>query len=76
MKILKNFYIEENDLKQTEEKLNRLCGQKTKGQFSALLRILVKQFLATPDEKVNPLLLQAIDAEYIYSQTLNKRRKM
>ena len=76
MKILTNFYIEENDKKSAEEKLNRLCGAKTKGQFSAFLRIMVKQFLATPDEKVNPLLLQAIEAEYSYSQSLNKRSKL
>ena len=76
MKILKNFYIEESELRQAEEKLNRLCGQKTKGQFSALLRVLIKQFTSTPDDKVNPLLIQAIDSEYVYSQTLNKRSKM
>lgn len=76
MKILSNFYIEEKEKKAAEEKLERLCGRQTKGQFSSFLRVMVKQFLATPDEKVNPLLIEAIEAEYVYSQTLNKRSKM
>ena len=76
MKRLTNFYIEEYDKMLAEKKLERLLGSKTKGQFSALLRILIKQFNATPDDKVNPLLLQAIDAEYVQCQTLNKRSKM
>lgn len=76
MKILTNFYIEENDKQECIDKLNRLKGVENKGQFSALLRVLVKQFNATPDDKVNPLLLNAIEAEYVYSQTLNKRSKM
>lgn len=76
MKRLTNFYIEEEDKAKAEAKLERLCGKQTKGQFSAFLRIAVKQFINTPDETVNPLLIKAIEAEYIYSQTLNKRSKM
>lgn len=76
MKRLTNFYIEEQDKANAEEKLRRLCGEQTKGQFSAMLRVMVKQFIETPDEKVNPLLIKAIDAEYVYSQTLNKRSRM
>lgn len=76
MKVLTNFYIEEDDKQKCIDKLNRLKGVENKGQFSALLRVFVKQFIATPDDKVNPLLLEAIDAEYVYSQTLNKRSKM
>ena len=76
MKRLTNFYIEEQDKAKAEEKLRRLCGEQTKGQFSAMLRVMVKQFIETPDEKVNPLLIKAIDAEYVYSQTLNKRSRM
>lgn len=76
MKRLTNFYIEEQDKAKAEEKLRRLCGEQTKGQFSALLRVMVKQFIMTPDENVNLLLIKAIDAEYVYSQTLNKRSRM
>lgn len=76
MKRLTNFYIEDDDKAKAEDKLRRLCGQQTKGQFSALLRVMVKQFIATPDDKVNPLLIDAIEAEYVYSQSLNKRSRM
>lgn len=76
MKILTNFYIDEEDKQAVTDKLNRLCGVQNKGQFSALLRVMIKQFLATPDDKVNPLLLEAIEAEYVYSQSLNKRSKL
>lgn len=76
MKQLYNFYIEPDDKVAAEEKLQRLCGKKEKGQLASLIRVLLKQFLATPDDKVNPLLTKAIDAEYVYSQTLNKRSRM
>ena len=76
MKRLTNFYIEESDKKSAEDKLRRLCGETTKGQFSSFLRVIVKQFIETPDEKVNPLLIKAIEAEYVYSQSLNKRSRM
>lgn len=76
MKILTNFYIEEDDKKAAVEKLERLCGRQEKGQFASLMRVMIKQFINTPDEKTNPLLLEAIKAEYVYSQTLNKRSKM
>lgn len=76
MKILTNFYIEEVDKQECIDKLNRLIGIHNKGQFASLLRVLIKQFNATPDDKVNPILLNAIEAEYVYSQTLNKRSKL
>lgn len=76
MKILTNFYIEESDKQECINKLNRLKGVENKGQFASLLRVLIKQFISTPDDKVNPVLLEAIEAEYTYSQTLNKRSKM
>lgn len=75
-KSLFNFYLDDGDKKKATEKLVRLNGDHPKGQLAAFLRISIKQFLATPDDKVNKLLLEAIAAEYEYSQTLNKRSKM
>jgi hypothetical protein len=75
-KSLFNFYLDDNLKKDVQAKLTRLTNDTPKGQLASLIRILLKQFNATPDEKVNPLLLQAIEAEYVYSQTLNKRSKM
>lgn len=75
-KRLFNFYVEDGIKDAVNKKLERLNGKQNKGQMAALIRVLLKQFIATPDEKVNDLLLAAIEAEYVYSTTLNKRSKM
>lgn len=71
-----NFYLDDDVKTQVNNKLNKLLGEQSKGQLAALIRVLLKQFVMTPDEKVNPLLLQAIFAEYEYSQKLNKRSRL
>lgn len=76
MKELYNFYIEPKQKKEITEKLDRLCGNTTKGKLSALIRVLLAQFNATPDEKVNKLLIEAIEAEYIMCAKKNKRSRM
>lgn len=75
-KNLFNFYLDDDVKNQAIQKLIRLSGDKPKGQLAALLRVLLRQFIATPDEKVNPLLIEAIAAEYEYSQSLNKRSNL
>lgn len=75
-KDLFNFYLDKDTKEKAQLKLIRLTGDKPKGQLAALLRILLKQFVATPDEKINPLLIEAISAEYEYSQVLNKRSRL
>lgn len=75
-KSLYNFYLEDEDKEKAQQKLLRLCGTQSKGQLAALIRILIKQFIAVPDDKTNPLLIEAIDAEYSYSQKLNKRSRL
>lgn len=75
-KRLFNFYLEPSLKEEVEDKLERLMGDKPKGQLASLLRVMLKQFNATPDNKINPLLLQAIDAEYVYSAKKNKRSRM
>lgn len=75
-KNLFNFYLDDDVKQQATLKLIRLSGDKPKGQLAALLRVLLRQFIATPDDKVNPLLIEAIAAEYEYSQSLNKRSNL
>lgn len=75
-KRLFNFYLDEDVKEKAEIKLIKLLGEQPKGQLAALIRVLLKQFVATPDEKVNPLLLQAIAAEYEFSTKLNKRSRL
>ena len=76
MKQLFNFYLEDNDKIKATEKLNRLLGEQAKGQLASLLRVMLKQFLYTPDDKVSKDLLAAISAEYTYSTIKNKRSKL
>ena len=71
-----NFYLDDADKAKAIEKLNRLLGEQSKGQLASLLRILIKQFIATPDDKVNKLLLEAIEAEFVYTKTKNKRSNL
>ena len=75
-KNLFNFYLDDDVKNQAIQKLIRWSGDKPKGQLAALLRVLLRQFIATPDDKVNPLLIEAIAAEYEYSQSLNKRSNL
>lgn len=75
-KSLFNFYLDPELKNAAMDKIERLNGEKSKGQLSALLRVMIRQFVATPDDKVNPLLIEAIDAEYEYSAKLNKRSNM
>lgn len=75
-KTLFNFYLDADLKHEAMEKLERLNGEKSKGQLAALLRVYIRQFIATPDEKVNPLLLEAIEAEYEYSAKKNKRSRL
>ena len=76
LKTLFNFYLDDDLKKEVNEKLIRLNGEKNKGQLSALIRVLLRQFNMTPDDKVNLLLLECIDDEYEISATLNKRSKL
>lgn len=75
-KSLFNFYLDDITKKKATEKINRLAGEQSKGQLAALIRVLLKQFVATPDEKVNKLLIEAVAAEYEYSTKLNKRSRL
>lgn len=73
MKELFNFYLEKDVKQKVTSKLVRLCGEQPKGQIAALIRVLLNQFISTPDDRVNPLLIDAISAEYEYTARKNKR---
>lgn len=75
-KTLFNFYLDDELKQEVQDKLIRLRKEQPKGQVAALIRVLLRQFAATPDEKINPLLVEAIGAEYEYSQKLNKRSRL
>lgn len=73
MKNLFNFYLDDDVKEQATAKITRLNGEFSKGQLAALIRVLLKQFVMTPDEKINPLLIQAVAAEWEFSAKRNKR---
>lgn len=73
-KKLYNFYIDDDLKNAAETKIVSLTGDQPKGQLAALIRVLLKQFVMT--KNVNPLLVDAIAAEYEYSQKLNKRSRL
>lgn len=75
-KSLFNFYLSDSVKEKCTNKLERLCGKREKGQLSSLIRVLLNQFVSTPDDKVDKLLLESINAEYMYSQTKNKRSRL
>ena len=75
-KTLFNFYIEPELKEKVQKKITRMIGDQPKGQLAALIRVLLRQFAATPDEKTNPLLMQAIAAEYEYTAKKNKRSRL
>lgn len=76
MKSLFNFYLDDNQKQKAMEKLERLVGEKQKGLLASFIRVSIAQFNALPDDKVNPLLLQAIEAEFEYTLKKNKRSKL
>ena len=68
-----NFYVDDDDKSKAIAKLDRLCGNSTKGKLAAFLRIQIKKFNATPDDKITKELLEAVDAEYVMCKNRNKR---
>lgn len=75
-KSLFNFYLDDEKKQEVSDKLKRLCGDESKGQLAAFLRVCINMILITPDEKVRKEWIEAINEEYEYSQKKNKRSRM
>ena len=71
-----NFYLDDEDKAKAIDKLDRLCGNTSKGKLAAFLRIQIKKFNLTPDEKITRELIEAIDAECVMCKNRNKRSSM
>lgn len=71
-----NFYVDDDDKAKAIAKLDRLCGNSTKGKLASFLRIQIKKFNATPDDKITKELLEAVDAEYVMCKNKNKRSSL
>ena len=71
-----NFYLDDEDKAKAIDKLDRLCGNTSKGKLAEFLSIEIKEFNLTPDEKITRELIEAIDAEYVMCKNRNKRSSM
>lgn len=76
MKSLFNFYLDDDQKQKATAKLAKLCGDQPKGLLASFLRIQIKLFNATPEDKVDPRLIEAIAAEYEFTQKCNKRSNL
>lgn len=72
-KRLFNFYLDDDVKQQVEEKLEKEFGKQEKGALASLIRVQLLMYLAQPK---NQTLLDALEAEYTYSQTKNKRSRL
>ena len=70
---LYNFYIDPELKKAAMEKLDKELGKTEKGAFSALLRVLVKDYVHSP---ADTQLLSKIAKEYTTSTKRNKRSRL
>lgn len=71
-----NFYVDDDDKAKAITKLDRLCGNTTKGKLAAFLRVQIKKFNLTPDDKVSKDLLEAVETEYVMCKDKNKRSSL
>lgn len=71
-----NFYVDDDDKAKAIAKLDRLCGNTTKGKLAAFLRVQIKKFNLTPDDKVSKDLLAAVETEYVMCKDKNKRSSL
>lgn len=74
-KSLFNFYLDNKDKQLATEKLDNLIGDTTKGKLAAFLRVQVKIFLNTPEDKISKTLLEAVESEYETTLKMNKRSR-
>ena len=71
------FYLDEPTRLAVEQRLSMLVPDAKKGVMAALIRVLLREFVALPFDDVSLTSLQEkLEAEYIYSTKKNKRSKL
>lgn len=75
-KNLFNFYLDDDDKQAAIDKLNRLVGDTSKGKLAAMMRVCIKAFVMTPDDKIKKDFIEAVQGEYTYNQDKTKRSKL
>lgn len=71
------FYLDEPTRLAIEQRLSTLVPDAKKGVMAALIRVLLREFVALPfDDHSLTSLQEKLEAEYVYSTKKNKRSKM
>ena len=71
------FYVDDETRLAVEQRLSMLVPDAKKGAMAALIRVLLREFVALPFDDVSLTSLQEkLEAEYIYSTKKNKRSKL
>lgn len=70
---LYNFYIDKDLKLSAQEKLIKELGKTEKGALSALIRVLIREYVDSPTDS---RLVSKIAKEYINSATRNKRSRL
>lgn len=70
-----NFYLDDATKELAIAKLERLTGEKPKGQLASLIRVMLREFVTTPDDRISANLRELIEKEYQYTTKMNKRSK-
>ena len=71
------FYLDDETRLAVEQRLSMLVPDTKKGAMAALLRVLLREFVALPfDDHSFTSLQEKIEAEYVYTTSKNKRSKM
>ena len=71
------FYVDDETKLAVEQRLSMLVPDAKKGAMAALLRVLLREFVALPfDDHSLTSLQEKLEAEYVYSTKKNKRSKL
>lgn len=76
MKQIFNFYIDTEVRDKVIEKIEKYNGVHNKGQLSALIRVLLKDFLNCNDEEQIRATMRKLEFEYCESTSKNKRSRL
>ena len=71
------FYVDDETKLAVEQRLSMLVPEAKKGAMAALLRVLLREFVALPfDDASLTSLQEKLEAEYVYSTKKNKRSRL
>lgn len=71
------FYLDDETRLAVEQRLSMLVPEAKKGVMAALIRVLLREFVALPfDDASLTSLQEKLEVEYVYSTKKNKRSRL